>query len=114
MKKGDLILTYIGVIKPHYEVKSNNNSLFSLGIINTDDEVAILIDPVEKGNAAKYINTSYKKFVNCRAELGIFLPRTPDLPEPAVILIATKDIYPGNELLYEYGKLYGDFALKKK
>lgn len=75
VKKNTILLSYMGVIKPHYEVLHDNNDIFSLGVLKTKDETALLIDPSEVSNAARLINTTYGKHINCRAELGTFKPR---------------------------------------
>lgn len=53
--------------------------------------MAIAIDPTERGNAAKYINTSYGGYNNCRPQLGIYRSEN-EPPEPVIILVATKNI----------------------
>ena len=33
IKLGSLIISYLGVLKPHYEVKKNGDSIFCLGLV---------------------------------------------------------------------------------
>ena len=54
-----------------------------------------MVDPLEYGNAGHYVNTAYGNFNNCRAEIGMFIPRDGE-PEPAIILVSTKDIRAGD------------------
>lgn len=95
VKERTILLCYLGVIKPHYEVKADNDDIYSLGIVNTSDNTCLLIDPSQVGNAGRYVNTAYGKHINCRAELGMFTPSNGH-PEPAIILVSTKSIKAGD------------------
>lgn len=65
---GSLILSYLGVLKPHFEVKNNGDSIFCLGLVKIENEISLVIDPSEIGNAGRFINAAEnKKKANCRA-----------------------------------------------
>lgn len=75
ISKNTIVLSYAGTIKLHYEVMADNNSIFSFGILTTNNECAIMVDPIGYGNAGHYVNTAYGQYNNCRAEIGMFIPR---------------------------------------
>ena len=58
LPKGRIVLVYRGMYRPHYEVKTNNDSVFTLGVIGTEMQTLLLIDPYEGGNAARFINSA--------------------------------------------------------
>ena len=111
--KDTILLSYLGVLKAHYEVLASNDCIFSFGVVRTLDPTALVIDSVEYGNAGRFINTADSRHVNCRAERGMFTPRIGP-PDPAVIIITTKAVPAGHELFFSYGKLYGKFVDKYK
>lgn len=95
LQKNRIVITYMGIVKPHFLVKKSNKNIFSLGILNTHDPIAIMIDPMEKGNAARFINCAYDDFLNCKVELGIYQPTNGGHAEPAVIIRTIKKIPKG-------------------
>ena len=95
LPKERIVLVYRGMYRPHYEVKTNNDSVFTLGLIDTDMPTLLLIDPSEDGNAARFINSAYKKHLNCTAKTGIYVPTNGNLPYPVVLIVTTKNIQRG-------------------
>lgn len=93
--EGTILLSYVGMIKAHYEIPAGSAYAFSLGVVNTPDPTALLIDPIGYGNAGWFINTAEKSCMSCRAEIGMFTP-TDELPEPAVIIVSIKKIPAGH------------------
>jgi SET domain-containing protein len=67
IKKGELIMTYTGVIKPHYEVSAKNDSIFDIGVLDTPEQMMLMIDPLDQGNAGRFINTAEPECLNCIA-----------------------------------------------
>lgn len=105
-------MTYTGVIKPHYEVSAKNDSIFDIGVLDTPEQMMLMIDPLDQGNAGRFINTAEPECLNCIAQLGMYVPSMGE-PEPTVIIVASKDIHSGHELFYNYGKGYGRMKAKK-
>lgn len=65
--EGTILLSYVGMIKTHYEILAGSADAYSIGVVNTTpDPTALLIDPSEYGNAGRFINTAEKSCMNCR------------------------------------------------
>ena len=85
----------MGVITPHYQVRDDGDSIFCLGLVNTSEQISLVVDASTRGNAGRFINSSSsKREANCRAEIGMFEPLS-DPAEPAIVIVATKNIKPG-------------------
>lgn len=92
--KGKCIIEYVGVkISEKEEETINSKYLFDLGS-------KITINGNVAWNKAKYINHSCRP--NCEAE-G---------PKGRVFIFSIKNIKPGEELTYDYGKEYWDEYIK--
>lgn len=94
--KGDLVIEYTGEkISSDEANRRGGRYLFELN----DDWT---IDGKGRENIARYINHSCKP--NCYPEL--------DSNEEHVFIYAKKKINPGDELTYNYGKMYFNMILK--
>jgi SET domain-containing protein len=96
-KKGDFIIEYTGEKITEEEAnKRGGKYLFELNEEWT-------IDGKSRDNKARYINHSCKP--NCYPEI--------DDTEEHIYIYAKKDIKEGEELAYDYGKMYFNELMKK-
>ncbi|MCX6714023.1 MAG: SET domain-containing protein [Candidatus Vogelbacteria bacterium] len=96
IKKGTCIIEYIGrVISEKEEYTSNSKYLFGINSKMT-------IDGRDRANTARYINHS------CHPNAD------PEIWHKRVFIMAIKNIKPGNEITYDYGKEYWDDHIKPK
>jgi len=96
IKKGACVIEYVGpVITQKEEFSSNSLYLFEI-------TKKVTIDGRARTNLARYINHSCKE--NC--EVQIYKRR--------VYVMAIKNIKPGEEITYDYGKEYFNEHIKDK
>lgn len=89
IKKGEFVIEYWGQIITDEEAeKKGGQYLFDL------DETSFTIDGTTRKNTARYINHSCKP--NCE----------PEQDGKRIYIMAIRDIAPGEELTYNYGKQY--------
>lgn len=92
--KGACVIEYIGVeLSKEQEEKSRSKYLFEINARKT-------IDGAPRWNKARYINHSCRP--NCE----------PNIHKGRVFIHARRNIKPGEELSYDYGKNYFDQFLK--
>lgn len=97
LKKGDLVIEYTG--EKITEAEANRRGGKYLFELNDN----WTIDGKGRDNLARYLNHSCKP--NCYPEL--------DDAEEHIYIYAKKNIKPGEELTYNYGKMYFDEIIKK-
>jgi len=96
IKKDTCIIEYVGrVISEKEEYTSNSKYLFEIDSKTT-------IDGTDRKNTARYINHS------CRPNAE------PEVRNKRVFIMAIKNIKPGEEITYNYGKEYWDEHIKPK
>lgn len=95
-KKGDLVIEYTG--EKITEEEANRRGGKYLFELNDD----WTIDGKGRENKARYLNHSCKP--NCYPEL--------DEEEEHIFIYAKRNIKPGEELTYNYGKMYFDELIK--
>lgn len=94
--KGACIIEYFGrTISSEEEYTSNSKYLFEINSKRT-------IDGAVKANIARYINHGCKP----NAE--------PEIRKGRVFIMAKKNIEPGQEIVYDYGKEYWNHHIKPK
>ena len=94
IKKGDFIIEYVGrVITKEEEEKSRSKYLFEVSSKKT-------IDGADRSNTARYINHACKPNAEAEIKTG------------RVMISAIKNIAPGEEITYDYGKEYVDEHIK--
>lgn len=92
--KGATIIEYVGKpLTPEQEARSRSRYLFEVN-------KRLTIDGQGRDNTARYINHSCRP--NCE----------PVTPRGRVLIKAKRNIKPGEELAYDYGKAYFDQMLK--
>mgnify|MGYP002078237894 CR=1 FL=1 len=96
-KKGDLVIEYVG--EKITEAEANRRGGKYLFELNDN----WTIDGKGRDNLARYLNHSCKP--NCYPEL--------DEAEEHIFIYAKKNIKPGEELTYHYGKMYFDDLIKE-
>ena len=97
LKKGDLVIEYVG--EKITEAEANRRGGKYLFELNHNWS----IDGKSRDNLARYLNHSCKP--NCYPEI--------DDAEEHIYIYAKKNIEPGVELTYHYGKMYFDELIKK-
>lgn len=92
--KGNFIIKYIGNIISEKEIGKNNNKyLFQ---INNK----LVLDGSTRRNLARYINHSCRP--NCEVKIK----------DKKILIYTAKEILPGQELTYDYGKEYFEIFIK--
>lgn len=96
IKKGSKIIEYIGEkITADEADRRGGKYLFELNSKWT-------IDGTTRKNTARYVNHACGSFANCEAEVK----------NGRIWILAKKNIEPGQELFYDYGKEYFDEHIK--
>ncbi len=96
IKKGDFIIEYIGKICTNKEIEDN------LGMYLFELNNKFTIDGTTRKNKARYVNHS------CRPNAES------DVKGLRVFISAIKDIAPGEEVTYDYGKEFFNEFIKPK
>jgi SET domain-containing protein len=94
-KKGDFIIEYIGTKRLNKDIEYHTGKY----LFEIDDQYTI--DGSPRWNTARYINHSCRP--NCEVEID---------KDGKILIMAIKDIKPGDELTYDYGKEYFDEFIK--
>lgn len=94
-KKGDFIIEYVGIKRLNKDIEYHTGKY----LFEIDDEYTI--DGSPRWNTARYINHSCRP--NCEVEID---------KDGKILIMAIKEIKPGDELTYDYGKEYFDEFIK--
>ena len=106
IKKGQMVCEYVGVIEPEIYGEDNlylwdyPTVLHELTPAGRKKKIAFCINAEKKGNVARFINHSLRKYQNVGIEI------IPYRNEWHVVYIAQKDIAKGEQLLTYYGMQY--------
>jgi SET domain-containing protein len=94
-KKGDFVIEYVGIKKLNKDIEYHTGKY----LFEVDETYTI--DGSPRYNTARYINHSCRP--NCEVEID---------KDGKILIMAIKNIKPGDELTYDYGKEYFNEFIK--